>query len=109
MKACDYCGRENEDGVEFCSECGTPEFKKLNVERCRPEPKRPMMTRERWSYGWCTMVLLGAMILNIAGHDGIGTPVAILALSFLFGMAEDNGRLTTLKGQKKGSDAHHAC
>ena len=55
------------------------------------------------------MVLLGAMILNIAGHDGIGTPIAILALSFVFGVANDNGRLTTLKGQQKGSDANHRC
>ena len=29
MKTCGYCGRKNEDGAEYCSECGTrvPNFR----------------------------------------------------------------------------------
>jgi hypothetical protein len=106
MKVCDYCGRENGDGVRFC-ECGTQEFKRPKGERCRPEPKRPMTSREKWSYGCCVVVLVTAMALNIIGHDGVGMPLATFALTFVFGVANNHGRLTTLKGQQEGANANH--
>jgi hypothetical protein len=109
MKVCEYCGRENEQDAAFCRECETQEFKRPIDERCPAEAKKPMTTRERWSYCCCAPVLLTAMGLNIAGHDGLGTPLAMAALSFVFGVANVNGRLTTLTGQQEGSDANHTC
>ncbi len=31
MKTCAYCGRENDDGVAQCSECGTSDFKDVKA------------------------------------------------------------------------------
>jgi hypothetical protein len=39
MKACAYCGRENDDGAAHCSECGTFEFKRGTPEASKVGPQ----------------------------------------------------------------------
>ncbi len=49
MKTCGYCGRENEDSVVVCRECGLSEFPETAEEKARaaqvvvePEPEPPL-------------------------------------------------------------------
>lgn len=37
-KQCAYCGRENEESRTHCRECGTSEFKAIQVSVCTPSP-----------------------------------------------------------------------
>lgn len=41
MKSCTYCGRENEDGITFCQECGT--------EIVAPVAKQPSRKPLSWT------------------------------------------------------------
>jgi zinc-ribbon domain len=41
MKSCTYCGRENEDGITFCQECGT--------EIVAPVAKQPSRKPVDWT------------------------------------------------------------
>ena len=104
MKVCDYCGRENDQDAACCRECGTQKFRRPGDGHSIAHVKTPMTTRECWSYGCCTMVLLCAMGLYVAGHDRFGTTLAMAAISFASGVAKVNGRLTRRKEQQQGSN-----
>ena len=84
MKACAYCGRENDDEAVHCSGCGTGEFKTpppdpiTPPERVAPNWKFKELTPEDMKMNFVTLIncrtLLEAdMIASQLGSAGIPT------------------------------------
>ena len=60
MKACGYCGRENEDIAAFCAECGTAFREQLPHEETSPH--LPLAQRLRELNAWSATVILLAYL-----------------------------------------------
>ena len=77
MRACHYCGKENEDTMMFCAECGTP-LKSLEVTHAEPRrstslpPKKPPRVLNA---GSATVLMLA----NLAVQVFLGVFMGMLA------------------------------
>jgi membrane protease YdiL (CAAX protease family) len=64
MKACGYCGRENEDNAAFCAECGTGFEAEIPSER--RIPALPFAKRLRELNAWsATAILLTSLLAQV--------------------------------------------
>jgi len=64
MKACRYCGRENEDGAVFCAECGTAYNESLSPEE--GIPALPLAKRLHELNAWsATAILLAYLVASV--------------------------------------------
>ena len=90
MKTCGYCGRQNGDPSEFCSECGTPfsapsesasfETMRGDISEFLRRPIHPAVKWTLWLLAWGAVVL--ATISNDATdlRSAVGFPVGFYGL-----------------------------
>jgi membrane protease YdiL (CAAX protease family) len=74
MKACDYCGKENDDMLAFCAGCGTV----LKVtEETQTEPLRNARSPRILNAGSATVILLAYLAVQVFGGIFIGIASAV--------------------------------
>jgi hypothetical protein len=77
MKACGYCGRENEDSATFCVECGTAFEEKVPPEQEQRIPGLPLAKRLHELNAWSATAILLACL---ASHVICAILVALVAV-----------------------------